>query len=337
MANKDKYHQLLIKVLTNEATPKEQKALEKWKAADVANQELADEYAKTWQLAGAYDETIEVDTANAWDKLEPKIEGATSQQASPNKLVRLFSYWPSIAAAIAVLVVAAYGVFLSLDTNEAASDGLIIEVITAEDEQKEVRLPDNSIVTLNEHSVLTYKEAFEQRQVNLKGEAFFEVEKMDGKTFEVITEQSQTTVLGTAFNVRAYSDEGAVEVAVLSGKVAFDNKQQTQKVTLNSNEKATLSLDKAQIKKEKQAANSMAWKTQELVFENTKLKEVLDNTERFFGVAVNTSNQKILNCHFTGTFEQPNLQQVLKAVAFSTDLEVKQDSNEYILIGQGCD
>lgn len=84
--------------------------------------------------------------------------------------------------------------------------------------------------------------------------------------------------------------------------------------------------------------NSVAWKTQELVFDNTELGSVIKTLERYFEVKIE-GDPKILNCHYTGTFKEPKLGEVFNTIAFTfpTDLEIKKVDEKYILIGQGCE
>jgi len=248
----------------------------------------------------------------------------------------LTSYWK--AAAIIGLVATSLIWFATQNVVETIPVLAIVE--TGAEEQKELTLPDGSVVLLNENSRLVYVKDFAVREVNLEGEAFFEVTKQNGQSFEIKTKTTKTRVLGTSFNVRAY-EEMPVEVAVVTGKVAVESISAEAKtaVTLLPNEGVIYDAIANKMEKNKQTSNnSLAWKTQELVFDNMALGNVLETLERYFEVEIE-SDSKILNCHYTGTFKSPKLDEVFNTIAFTfpTDLEIKKVDGKYILIGQGCE
>ena len=91
--------------------------------------------------------------------------------------------------------------------------------------QYQVVLPDGSKVWLNASSSLRFPTAFagKQRDVDLTGEAYFEVAKNKEKPFHVNVKDMQVEVLGTHFNVNAYSDENSIKTSLLEGRVRIKN------------------------------------------------------------------------------------------------------------------
>ena len=128
------------------------------------------------------------------------------------KIRRLNWAW-SVAAAIAVLLVASWWIFL----RERTPDTFAISTQT--NESRSITLPDESKVVLNENSTLSYHYAGDIRKVVLSGEAFFDVAKDPRHPFVIQSEDVETKVLGTSFNIRAYPDEGKVKVSVKTGRV----------------------------------------------------------------------------------------------------------------------
>ena len=88
-------------------------------------------------------------------------------------------------------------------------------------EYKYILLPDSTQVWLNAGSTLDYPEHFDEttREVTLTGEAYFDVKHAAEHPFIIHTGQIQTTVLGTAFNINAYTDRSNIQVSVSRGKV----------------------------------------------------------------------------------------------------------------------
>jgi len=99
--------------------------------------------------------------------------------------------------------------------------------------QYQVILPDGSIVWLNAASSLRFPIAFAggERNVSLTGEAFFEVAHMTNKPFKVAVEDGSTVeVLGTRFNITAYTDDALVKTTLLQGSVKLTTKAAAQQL-----------------------------------------------------------------------------------------------------------
>ena len=183
----------------------------------------------------------------------------------------------------------------------------------------------------------------------MEGEAFFEVEHLsEDHPFEIMSGDTKTTVLGTSFNVRAYPEEQRVEVTVETGKVAFESLKakekknaegpaEVKKVLLNKGDSGLFDkVERSIIRKEEKIENANSWKTGQLTFSNTELRDVKEALERYFDIKISTSDEKILNCHFTGVYQKPELEQILEVLKFSLDIEIEERQNEFTLKGEGC-
>ena len=337
-----KYLELIGRYLAKESDAAETAALLDWAAQDPANRELFDELTRLWGWSGAYaEEELPLAVAPAWARLEETLEAAAAPGAKPlraeaaggAKVIPL-RRWRGLlryAAALALLMLAGYWLLTLLGGPAAAQ---WVELSTGPSEQQTHLLPDGSTVILNENTRLVYPPSFEERQLQLVGEAFFEVVRQDGKNFTVEAGGSTTTVLGTAFNLRAYPGEGQVEVSVRSGQVAVAPRDEAaQSVLLQAGQAAVY--DQAAAKVEKRAApNADAWMTGELVFEQAPLGEVLEALRRYFKAEIEVANPQLLNCRFKGEFIQPaGVQEVLEALAFTMELELQQQDGRYRLAG----
>ena len=96
--------------------------------------------------------------------------------------------------------------------------------------QYQLTLPDGSAVWLNAASSIRYPTTFAgpTREVEITGEAYFEIAKNTAMPFIVKAGQTQTTVLGTSFNINAYEDENKVITTLLEGAVKFGHRQESQ-------------------------------------------------------------------------------------------------------------
>lgn len=220
-----------------------------------------------------------------------------------------------------------------------------VEIHTLDNERKSITLPDSSEVWLNENSKLTYDPRFAQRHVTLEGEAFFEVERLVERPFEIRSGEAVTTVLGTSFNVRAYAAEDKIEVTVKTGKVAMaKTKKKEAPVLLTPGETGVF--DKTAQKLEvavREEANADAWKTQKLSFDDEKMLQVVAALERYFGVEIEAANPALLECPYTTTTafepqagEQLDLDAILTVIGTTIGFEFSNTDGRYLLSGKGC-
>ena len=145
-----------------------------------------------------------------------------------------------------------------------------------------VTLPDGSRVNLNADSRLTYKPYrwFVSRNVELEGEAFFEVKQ--GKRFSVKSNQNKVNVLGTSFNVFSRPDK--YRVTCLTGKVQVATLDKV--TTLDPNMQLTYHDSKLTIEKNIHTSQSVAWIENKFVFEGVPLVEVINEIERQYDIRV---------------------------------------------------
>ena len=209
------------------------------------------------------------------------------------------------------------------------------KIITHSGEQTNTTLPDGSVVWLNGTSQLEFNETFGQdnREIFLKGEAYFEVIKDPNKPFVIHTGEVTTEVLGTSFNLRSYQPEQDIELNVISGVVRFGSRN---KIEVVPGAAASFNSITENIQTHTANPNATAWKTKQLVFDNDVMRNVLRDIERYFHITFEVKNTDLLNCHFKGSFQDPELEAVLKIIGYSLNVEYSFRNGKYILQGQNC-
>ncbi len=291
-----KYLDLIAKYLSGNITGPERQVLFGWLEESQANQKFFDEMIQLWSLSNEYEEDpFEADVEAAWDRLSERLPGdeeADDRQApapqsggSPSGKIRRLSirrHWLRYAAVILLLV--SIGGWWWFDPLEWR----LVAVVTGAGEQEMIVLPDSSRVWLNERTTLTYRRPFWGRQVDLEGEAFFEVEKSRFRRFVIRAGEAQTTVLGTAFNVRAYPGEGQVKVTVKSGVVQLEDRQgASEEVMLLRGETGVFDKRTQEVTEKAVAeVNADAWKTRELSFQGRPLRGVIEDIEDYFNIDI---------------------------------------------------
>ncbi|MES2837682.1 MAG: FecR domain-containing protein [Bacteroidota bacterium] len=325
---------IIIRSLQAEASKEELAALQNWMQQSKENKKLYNDIKKIWNDT----EMITVSSSNfdadaAWQKINKRITEYDSKvkQLQP---VATTNKWLKIAAAILVLFTIGATSYFVYD-NVAVKD-LVAQ--TNASQMQEIVLADGTKIILNKNTQVTYPDKFNgaTREITLDGEAFFEVAKDSAKPFIIHTFNSNVQVLGTSFNVRAFKKSKAVEVDVVTGKVAFSDISGKQKVYLLPGDKGTLDTENKLAVSQTVDNNFNAWQSKRMVFSNTKLDRVLGTLENFFEVEFKVSNQKIYDCYFTATFDQPNINEVLQVLSVSMGVTYTKKDNVYYLNGNGC-
>ncbi len=205
-------------------------------------------------------------------------------------------------------------------------------------ERSIITLADGTKVFLNSGSSLKFPKIFDgaTREVELAGEAFFEVKHIIKQPFIVHSGNLKTTVLGTSFNINAYPRENMLQVAVATGKVKVEIKDQrdrnSQSAFLIPNQKAELTGVKSELIIEHiDISEVIGWKNGFLIFESSSISEVADMLEKWFGVSVQLASQDISDISFIGRFKNPDLEDVLNAIKFTTGIKYKIDKTKVLL------
>lgn len=238
-----------------------------------------------------------------------------------------------VAATLALVLCT---IFIYTKVSEYNSDQALSQVSyqtksNPQGRKSTIFLKDGSKVILNSESSISYDENFSSgiREINLEGEAFFEVVKNHEQPFVVRSGGISTIALGTSFNVRNYRGED-ITVSLVTGKVSID-KDGNNGIDniLMPGEK--LSYSRKLQKFEKQKYNDygdLLWKDGILSFKKASVSDVVANLERWYGVEIEIavpSNKKV---SYGGVFKDQNLKQVLEAVGFTLNFDYNIDGKK---------
>lgn len=187
-------------------------------------------------------------------------------------------------------------------------------------------LPDHSVVWLNSGSALRYPTEFKKdnRDVELKGEAYFEVEADSNRPFYVNTPNGMSVyVYGTKFNVAAYEDDNYIETVLEKGKVNVITPNR-ETIALAPGEQ--LLYDKQtreSIKNSVDVYGKTAWKDGKLIFRNASLDDIFKRLERHFNVDIQFNNKHSKEYKYRATFRTETLSQIMDYLAKSAALKWK--------------
>lgn len=243
-------------------------------------------------LIGEEDEDLKREASfQYWNTIQPTPDKGESEAFNrikqriglPHKS-KLFSWrLPYIAAALASLFVLGVSlVFFSKNKNNS------VDAITAYGEIRQVILPDGSEVRLQPGSKLTYPTEFksDRRVVRLNGEALFSVTSNEQQPFIVETNVLEVHVVGTTFNLQAYSEDNRVTTTLYEGKVKVRTGQENL-ITLMPDEQLIYDRVTGKIAVRKLTSNNRHTED-ELCFDDSSLSEILRAIERRFNIRVST-------------------------------------------------
>ncbi|MGZ5190808.1 MAG: FecR family protein [Flavisolibacter sp.] len=257
----------------------------------------------------------------AFQNFQSSLDTASVIEMQPGKK----RWWIPAAVAVVVVSIAAFVYFngLPAKTKLDSNFGKI----------SEYQLPDGTQVLLNANSEITLNKKWEKdndREVWLKGEAFFKVSKTGMKNkFIVHTNTMDIIVTGTQFNVVNRDDEssvllteGSVTLRTKDGKELHLRPGDFIKIENNIPEKKSADQEKV-----------LAWKQAKLSFENTPMNEVAKIIARHYGVKVSISDKAIGEKTISGVMPNDNLDVLIEALEATGDYKISKSGNDLIISG----
>jgi transmembrane sensor len=252
-----------------------------------------------------------------WSVLVDKVN-----QEKQTKVIPLYSrrVWIGVAASI-VLLIGAFFLFNYDDT-------VIHE--TNFGQTASFHLPDNSVVTLNAGSTLSYSKRNwkNERSLSLQGEAFFKVQK--GSNFEVNTRLGKVEVLGTSFNVRAYND--ILVVACKTGKVRVSGPLNSKQIITPGLKVKALQNTALEAPIEIDTESIDTWIDGEIEIQSWALQEVFEEIERQFNVKVEVEGINPSESVYSGYLDRSNLEASLDELMISYKLQYEIKGKDRVII-----
>lgn len=195
----------------------------------------------------------------------------------------------------------------------------------------QLTLADGTKVWLNAETSLRFPSAFSSssRVVELKGEAYFEVAGNKEKPFRVITDKVTVEVLGTHFNINAYTGEAMVKTTLLQGAVRLLDKNSV--MVLKPGEEGTTGGERL-IKGMATGTEATAWKDGYFIFRENTIDEIMKQLARWYDVEVVYSGQPKQD-RFGGMYSRSKtLPELLKALELTGNVQFRTDGKKITVI-----
>lgn len=312
------FYEIALRYLNNTASEEEKYLLEHYL--------LNDEYSKKYNILL---DTFQGKSINLEDEFSLerglKMLRYKIEQSEKRKLIKFSKSW-AVAATIVTLL--GLGILLK-STIFNPQEIQYISVTSRTGERINIVLPDSSLVFLNSGATLKYPKQFvdDKRNVELKGEGFFQVKRNPNKPFIVQSGNFKTTVLGTSFNVINKKQE--FQVTVKSGKVRVENTITKKHFILEKNTQVVFnSVEGDLVEEAVDAAVYTDWHKNILRFDAITAKEAFNRIEQWYNVKVDCKSERILNRKIRASYKNEPIESVLKSMEFMIGIQytIKNDS-----------
>jgi len=329
------YSFLVHKQITGEITPEESTILKNWLVEDPQHSILAEQIRGIWIVSQTKTSGWEPDVEGGLIKLKQRIAEDENRKTTRRPVIfTLLKY------AAAAMLIFSLGYFVK-GVSSPELEWQVAETTTHE--IKTIDLADGSQVTMNGGTYFSFPNEFgaKERMVKMDGEGFFEIARDEARPFSIEMDHGTVRVLGTSFNITNDPEANTTTISVATGKVAFIPKGSKQEFILEVNDKLIYNANTQQYREVKDLSpNDWSWKTKELVFQNTKLEEVIPAIEKHFDIRLSLANAKLAACrNLTATFTDASKQDVLSALMLTVGVEIKKAKavDTFVIFGGDCE
>ena len=322
-----------------------------WIKQSDSNQKLFWEFRDVWQ-GTALVKSNEYDENKAWKSLKPnlKIEKTT-----------INLQWLKYASVAVIFSLVGYFSYYLLVSSPANPVKISFqEVYVPYGSTSKIVLPDGSFVWLNAGSYLKYDNYYNvnNRNVFLKGEGYFDVQKNKKLTFVVNTSGIEVKAIGTKFNVKSYPEEKLIYTTVVEGKIQIINKLENVKnkeeLFLTQNQSASFlkenvepPLIEPKIDSQKQLSAIkeipskileidssinpdifVSWHEGKMIIEREKLGSLAVKLERRYNVKINFLDETVKNYVFSGILKDETFEQIMEVIRLTSPIRYSVDGNK---------
>ncbi len=251
-----------------------------------------------------------------------------TEKPARNKTISLS--WAKYAAILFVVLGTTWGIYKTTQHSIPRISYTLIEVKSGQ--HKTVKLPDGSTVTLNACTRLTIPNKFtgKERRIQLDGEAYFSVVPDINMPFIVETSDMNVQVLGTSFNVKAYSEDDQYSICVESGKVQLN--LENANIRLTADEQVIVDKNNGDfMKQEEPVTRVLSWRNNGLYFNRTPLRSVLHELYRIYGQRVELSADVDGSIQIFGGHDNKSFESILNSICYATGLNYKKENDRLVI------
>ena len=303
----------LIKYIEGNSTQEEKDAIARW----------LDQDEKNWDEFLALRKTYDF-TLGQLDKTPVKTV-SPKEKEKKNIVVELLK--------IAAVFILSFGCFYLFNRPEQAEEIVMHTIHVPAGQRAELTLADGTSVWLNAKTTLKYPNRFtySKREVELDGEAYFNVEHDSRNEFIVHTKQYAVKVLGTEFNVSAYSASESFETSLIKGEVEIFSDKTGESFRLSPNDRA-FSENGRLVKAPIQHFSHFLWRNGLISFENEQMESIINKLSLYYDVEIRVEKKEILDLKYTGKFwTKDGIEHVIKVLRIHAKFNYVKDNEQNVI------
>jgi len=311
--------QLIVRVLSGEAGYEDMICFSDWLSADVQNKEIFLKVKKYWDANVSH---IRMDdSVRSYNRILKKMDKVNKPR--PERKLRP---WLLAVAAMLTGVVIFWSVW---GTSDPVHEYSYITGTSV----SEMTLPDGTKVSLNKNSTLRYTSQYgaKARNVDLQGEALFNVVSNRESPFVVNVNNTKVTALGTIFNVKDYPDDSYLLATLVEGSIRFETG--IQSVLLKPDQQLIYHKQNEKIDVENVETDLViAWKDRLIKYRSITFNELVRRLEKIYDVEIVVENRQLGEQIISGSFESHLLmEQIFDVLQKYLTFQWKQEGNVYTI------
>ena len=323
---------LIANYLVGEATPDQIAFVDEWRNKNENNRRYFEQLKLIFEKAASVPLAGQFDTDVAWQKLRAKLPLKGEARTIPlNSGYSGYKFWLRIAAGIIIFLTVGFFTYNFFETDSPQEIELQADKKTEAD-----TLPDGSDVFLNRETKIEY--SFDRKNnthtAKLVGEAYFNINHDDDKTFIVEAEGTFIKDIGTSFNVKAYPGSPTIEVVVEEGEVMFFTEGHPG-IYLKANGKGIYDKNTKTFTVAEPEANVTSYKPKFFSFSDHSLGTVVETLNSVYPQKISIDDE-LKGCRLTVSFNDENIDEIAHIIAETLGLTVEKSGDVIMLKGLGC-
>jgi transmembrane sensor len=283
----------------------------------ISDEKLKPELLK---LLEQYEPAIYLSDKEKKQKLDAILESEKTTIKLQRKSINYYRTVAAVAASV-VIIFSTGWFFTQKSINKSSEQAMVIKTPTVSPNQatsyiRNITLADGSMVILQKGSTVKVNSGFgnQKREIVLTGEAYFDIKHDAKRPFIIHTGDVKTTVLGTAFNIKAWPNEKNVVVLVTRGKVKVEKQEKTLALLTKNMQLKVQDQENKPVEIEEVAAEKIvtSWTREDLVFTNTSFDDITKVLNKRYGVNIKIKDEELSKSLIVTSFSgRENLSSIL--------------------------
>lgn len=350
MPEKDYIWPVVVRYLDGTMDDTDSIMLENWLSDSNENRRVFHTVSQIWKASEDRSQDVlikELNLENDWERISDHISHTNVKEKKERVLKfkhlrkrhQLFSNLIKVAALILVALTSGFLTLKYAPVQQVqVYEPVFNEIKTSAAERARIELGDGSKVILNAESKLIIPEAFSKklREVELQGQAFFDVQSEKRRPFRIKSQSGIIEVLGTSFDVRSYSGEGLIEIVVREGTVEVSKQHDPeQKLIVNEGYMGSIlvSKNKLNLTLVDDIESHFAWMEGRLVFKDDPLEMVFRHMERIYDIDVvyRGTDVSVLEKEFSADLKTRSVEEVMNVIEMAMGIDYKLDGDRVII------